>query len=228
MSADLTLFDSPRVLVRSAPVSDACVDELSAAERAAVESVSDKRRREFATARALARGALAELGVEGFDLLNGPDRAPIWPEGIAGSISHCDTCAFVAVGHRDSIGTIGIDVEHRTILKRQLWRMTMRDEEVAWLDARPQAERGWLALAIFSAKEALYKAQYPRSEEYMGFMALRVELEPEGPHHGGVRCVFQEEVGPFPHGFVAHGRYGRLDSGEVVSAVRVPDDPASG
>lgn len=221
-----TLFDDPRILVRSAPVDDTCVAELSEAERAAVAKVSPKRLREFATARALARGALTELGVERFDLLNGPDRAPIWPAGIAGSISHCDTRAFVAVGRREAIGTVGVDVEHRAALKRDLWRMTMREEEVAWLDARPGGERGWLALAMFSVKEALYKAQYPRSEQYMGFMALRVELEPAGSHTGAVRCVFQEDVGPFPRGFVARGRYTRLDTGEVVTAVRMPDGSA--
>lgn len=217
------LFGEPRVRVLGAPVSEARLGELTDPERRAVAEASPKRRREYATARALAREALAELGVTGFDLLNGPDRAPIWPEGIAGSISHCDTRAFVAVGRRAEIGTVGIDVEHRAALKRELWRMTMLPEEIDWLDARPTDERGSLALALFSAKEALYKAQYPRSEQFMGFMALRVELSPDRGGGGSLRCVFRKAVGPFPEGFVARGRYARLEGGETISGVRIPD-----
>ena len=225
MAEDLaSLFDDPRVRVRSAVVRPERIEGLTEAERGAVIKASAKRQREFATGRALAREGLRELGIEGFDLVNGPDRAPIWPEGVAGSISHCDTRAFVALGRRHEIGTVGIDVEHRAALKRELWRMTMLAEEIAWLDARPEAERGRLALALFSVKEALYKAQYPRSEQFMGFMALKVELAPEPGDavRGAVRCVFQQDVGPFARGFVAEGRYLRIESGEIVSGVRIP------
>ncbi len=219
----VALFPGAPVIVRSAPVDDGLVARLTEAERGVVAKASPKRQREFATARALAKDALRELGVPGCDLLNGPDRAPIWPDGIAGSISHCDTRAFVAIGKRPQIGTVGVDVEHRAFLKPELWRLTLLPEEIAWLEARPVAERSRLALTMFTAKEALYKAQYPRSETYMGFMALRVELAPREPDHGEVRCVFQQEVGPFPEGFVAHGRFARLPTGELVAGVRMPE-----
>ena len=211
------LFGDAPVLVRSAPVDLARYERLSAPEQAAVSQASVKRQREYATARDLARGALRELGVDAFDLLNGDDRAPIWPAGIVGSISHCDTRAFVALGRAAEVGSVGIDVEHRTELKRDLWRMTLLPEEIAWLNTQASAGRGRLALAMFTAKEALYKAQYPRSTEYMGFMALRVELRGRE-----LICTFQSEVGPFEKGFVARGRFVEVPSGELVAGVRIP------
>ncbi len=218
------LFD-PRVVVRTAPIDAVNVARLSPREAAAVERAGAKRKQEYATGRVLARAALAELGIEGFELLNGEDRCPLWPEGIAGTVSHSATRAVVAVGRQHEVGTLGVDIEHRSVLERRLWGMTLLPEEVAYLEARREAEQGGLALVLFSFKEALYKAQYPRSREYMGFSALRVELTPDelAPlKSGAARCVFQRAVGPFPLGYVACGRYGRAASGEIVSAVTLP------
>ncbi|MBN1173619.1 MAG: 4'-phosphopantetheinyl transferase, partial [Micromonosporaceae bacterium] len=49
-----------------------------------------RRRAEFTTGRHCARLALASLGVEPAAILAGPDRAPRWPAGIVGTITHCD------------------------------------------------------------------------------------------------------------------------------------------
>jgi 4'-phosphopantetheinyl transferase EntD len=233
------LFDDPRVVVRSAPVDPSHVSRLGAREAAAIERAVDKRKREYATGRALARDALAALGVQGFELLNGEDRCPIWPEGVAGTVSHSDMSAVVAVGRLEDVGTLGVDVEHRARLDEGLWRHTMLPAEIAWLEERDAPLRGGLALAIFSLKEALYKAQYPRSREYMAFADLQVELasvelapaplasaRPAAlaalgsvafAPWGEARCVFQRQVGPFPRGFVARGRIVRLPPREVGS-----------
>src|SRR3569623_1114660 len=47
-----------------------------------------KRRVEFAAGRACARRALTRLGIRDFVLKNGAARAPRWPRGVVGSISH--------------------------------------------------------------------------------------------------------------------------------------------
>lgn len=212
------LFDDDRVVVLTAPIEDAAVAALSDAEAAAIPRARDKRRREYATGRMLAREGLERhFGVRDFDLLDGEDRAPIWPEGVAGSISHCDTRAWVALAPRE-YGTVGIDGEHRRELKRELWRHTMLPREIEALEALDASVRGRRALAQFSAKEALYKAQYPRSERFMGFMALHVAIEGER-----VVCTFEERVDPYPVGFVAHGRWRITDSGEVLTAVWIPE-----
>lgn len=223
------LFDVPDVVVLTSEVSEEALARITEREAALVAKAVDKRKREFATARALAREALARFGHAEVEVLSAPDRAPIWPAGIAGSISHCDTRAVVAIARRERSGTVGVDVEHRDELKRELWKTVFLEREIAYLDrafAEP-ARRGRFALALFSAKEALYKAQYPWSETFMGFHDLLVELEPSGEDAsvGTLRCIFQKDVPPFARGTIALGRYA-LDAfapgEEVVTAVRIP------
>lgn len=225
LGADVAgLFDEGSIVVLSAENTDAALAGITEAEAALVARAVDKRKREFATARVLAREALARIGRDATEILNAPDRAPIWPEGIAGSISHCDTRAVVAMGHRGQVGTVGIDVEHRDELKRDLWKSVFGPTEIARLDAGwDRAERGRIALALFSAKEALYKAQYAWTAKYMGFHELEVELEPLSGAHGTLACTFRNDVGRFARGTVVRGRY-RLDAfpgGEVITAVRI-------
>ncbi len=210
------LFDDPEVVVLAAPVSESAVASLTPREAAAIPKAREKRRREYASGRALARDGLERFfGLREFDLLNAEDRAPIWPKGIAGSLSHCDTRAWVALVDRRR-GTVGIDGEHRTELKRDLWHLTMLDAEIEALEATDEAIRGQRALVMFSAKEALYKAQYPRSREFMGFMALHVAVEEDE-----LICTFQKAVGPYPKGFVARGRWCITEAGEVLTGVQI-------
>jgi 4'-phosphopantetheinyl transferase EntD len=226
------LLDPSVVVSLSAPVEDRWIHELTEAEHGLVARSIDKRKREFATGRRLARTALATLGIGEVELLNGPDRAPRWPVGVHGSISHCDRRAVVAVTRAEH-GTLGVDVEHRDELKRELWKTVFLPREIAELDAHFDATmRGRMALVLFSAKESLYKAQYPRTTTYMGFHELHVALEPDprDTEAGALVCTFQNDVGPneagvrFARGHVARGRY-RLDAfttGEVVTSVFIP------
>ena len=210
------LFDDPRVYVLTSTVGDTAIASLSEREAAAMTNVSDKRRREFSTTRALAREGLERFfDVRGFDLLNGENRCPIWPQGLEGSISHSDTRAWVALVDA-AFGTIGIDGEGRDELRRDLWHLTLLDEEMAYLETLDASVRGRRALTLFSAKEALYKAQYPRSGSFMSYTSLRVDLREAGL----LSCTFQEAVGPFSKGFVSRGRW--LEENEVVTAVWIP------
>jgi enterobactin synthetase component D / holo-[acyl-carrier protein] synthase len=214
------LFDDSRVHVLTSAVRDAAIASLSKKEAAALDNVADKRKREFATARALAREGLESFfNVHSFDLLNAEDRSPIWPQGIEGSISHSDTRAWVALVDA-SFGTIGIDGEARDELKPELWHLTLLDEEIAYLQTLDASVRSRIALTMFSAKEALYKAQYPRSGSMMSLMSVRVGFDAPG----SLCCTFREAVGPFPNGFVVRGRW--LEEEELVTAVWIPDDRA--
>jgi 4'-phosphopantetheinyl transferase EntD len=208
------LFDAWPVHVLTGDVSDAALGSISAAEAAAISDVSHKRRREFAAARALAREGLERyFDIRGFDLLNAEDRSPIWPSGVAGSISHSDNRAWVALSGA-SFGTIGIDGEERNELSEALWHLTLRTEETAYLEKLDPAVRGRRALIIFSAKESLYKAQYPWSGACMDYMAANVGLD----ESGSLTCTFLERVGPFPSGYVVNGRW-RDDDESIVTAV---------
>lgn len=212
------------IVVVSAQNSDAALALVREDEAALVARAIAKRRREFATGRALARVALARLGGPEVAIPSAPDRAPVWPEGFAGSISHCDTRAVVAVTRRP-LGTVGVDVEHRDVLKPELWPSVFLATEVERLEARWSAERrGRMALVLFSAKESLYKAQYPWTGAYMGFSELEVDVVEESSERGSVRCTFRRDVGRFARGTVVEGRYdlGAFAPGvELVTAVTI-------
>lgn len=211
------LFDASVVLL-SAPVSEDAVASLRPEEAALVATSRDKRKNEFATGRALAHAALAKLGERSSAILNDDERAPIWPAGVRGSITHCDTRALVAVCHA-AAGSVGIDVEHRAELKPHLWESVFLPAEIADLDRTPSDLRGRMALVLFSAKEALYKAQFPISRTYMGFRALRVEAM-----GGELMCTWQLDVPHFPRGAIARGRYllQAPPTGEVLTGVHIP------
>lgn len=55
---------------------------------------------EFVTGRACARRALARLGVEPVPVPSGDRGEPFWPDGIVGSITHCDEYRACAAARR--------------------------------------------------------------------------------------------------------------------------------
>ena len=129
-------------------------------------------------------------------------------------------------------GTVGVDVEHRDELKRDLWKTVFLPREIDALDAAfDMPMRGRMALVLFSAKEALYKAQYPRTTTFMGFHELHVAISPDPrePTRGTLRCTFQNDVGAldrdgFARASVAHGRF-QLEAApgaEVLTSVLIP------
>jgi 4'-phosphopantetheinyl transferase EntD len=222
------LFDDERVIVLAAEPTDAAIAELAKCEAEQIADAGEKRKRQFATGRALARRALARLGFFGVSVPSDSARAPIWPSGVTGSLSHCETRVVVAVGWSAEVGSLGIDVEHREGLRRDLWRMVLLAEEIEALerDLTDPRVRGQMALVLFSAKEALYKAQHPISRAFMGFKALHVAFEPTDAGGGALRCTFRTDVPPFAEGTVVRGRY-RLDAfapgREIVTAVWIAE-----
>ncbi|MDJ0865453.1 MAG: 4'-phosphopantetheinyl transferase superfamily protein [Myxococcota bacterium] len=173
--------------VRSAfcPVSDATADLLPA-ERVLVAAAVRARRAEFAAGRRLARALLSGLGIDGFALLAGPDRAPRWPAGIVGSISHADGHCAAVVAPRSAAAGLGVDLETAEPLEPELWPSVCTPRERSTLRGLAPAERGRRAKLIFSAKEAAYKCLYPTTRVPLGFQDLETRFEASGRF--AVRC----------------------------------------
>jgi len=74
------------------------------------------------------------------------------------------------------------------------------------------AEPGLMGKILFSAKESVYKCQYPITTTFLGFHAVEVELD-----DGAFRAVFQQEAGEFRPGDVMSGRY-LVEEGLVATA----------
>ena len=98
------------VLVDEIDPREVSPDVLLPAEAAQVATAVAKRRREFAAGRYLARKLLSRLDLpQDTPLLNGEDRAPVWPEGVAGTISHTRHRAAVAVARSPAVLSLGCD-----------------------------------------------------------------------------------------------------------------------
>ena len=80
-------------------------------EAAAVQHAVEKRRREFAVGRMLARAALAAIGDPPSAIPTGNHREPVWPAGIVGSITHCAGYCAAAVARDAMVVALGIDAE---------------------------------------------------------------------------------------------------------------------
>jgi 4'-phosphopantetheinyl transferase EntD len=166
---------------------DPPVVDLFPEERALIAlATSDERRREFATVRMCARTALARLRVAPVRVLprGGVEawarHAPSWPDGIVGSMTHCQGYRAAAVARDDVLASLGIDAEPHAPLpagviggvalpdeRRHLARLARSHPQVAW-------ER-----VLFSAKESVYKAWFPLTGRWLGFLDCAVAPDPD-------------------------------------------------
>ncbi len=146
-------------------------------ERALVACAVEKRRREFAAGRACAHRAMAQLGVEPTPVLVGPNREPLWPDSLVGSITHCEGYVAAAVAPRSSLFTIGIDAEPNEPLADEVLALVASGPEARMiaeqLDRRPDLR--WDRL-LFSAKEAVYKAWFPVMKQWLDFDQAEIEF----------------------------------------------------
>ena len=156
---------------------------LFASEEPLVAQAVEKRKWEFRAGRHCARHALGELGLAESAILSGPDRAPLWPPGSVGSITHTGAggraYAAAVVARASEVRALGVDAELAEPLPDDLMPRVLTPSEQAFVDALDARERGLLAMLHFSAKEAFYKCQYPLTQRFLGFQEVEVEFELE-------------------------------------------------
>lgn len=158
---------------------DVPVDALHPDEQACVSRAVEKRRREFAMGRHAAHRLLGLLGRDEGPILPGPDRAPAWPGGVVGSISHGAGVAAAMVALETDHRGVGLDLEADTPLETGLWPRICTDDERAMLDALDPNDAGRHGKVVFSAKESVFKAVYPASGVYLYFHDCRIALAPD-------------------------------------------------
>lgn len=149
-------------------------------EEAAILSPAavEKRRREFATGRTLARRALQRLGVAPVAIRVGAKRQPLWPEGVIGSITHCRGYCAAAVAFAADLCSIGIDAEVHDRLPGDVISHVTRPEERAWIESRAGDSIFWDRL-FFSAKESVFKAWFPLMGRWLAFDDASLEIDVE-------------------------------------------------
>jgi 4'-phosphopantetheinyl transferase EntD len=153
---------------------------LALEEAQQIQSSVEKRRREYTSGRLLARSLLSNIGIDNFKLINSPNRTPKWPEGVHGSITHCDTLCVVAISNNHIITGIGIDVEPAEPLPQDAEKFVMLADEYSSIKKLPAALQSLATRLIFSTKEATYKAVYPRLQLFLDFSDVHVEIHEAG------------------------------------------------
>ena len=186
-------------------------------EALAVTRAVRKRLEEFAAGRACARRALECLGVKQFPLRVGPDREPLWPPGITGSITHTRGFCAAAIARSELAGSLGIDAELRDAVHRRLWRSIATEEECARLAALPEREAGEAASLLFSAKESFFKCQYPITRQWLNFRDVSVSIEPGALRIRPQRALELESHAPAPWA----GRYAHCGT-LILTAMSLP------
>lgn len=134
----------------------------------------DKRRAEFLAGRALAHRALDALGHPHVQIPIGPNRAPIWPKGIQGAISHTnDWCAVILTNQPDLYLGVDVEVNLTQDAMKSVSRVVLNQDEESTISNADIPRNAALA-AAFSGKETLYKGLYPLVGKFFGFDAARL------------------------------------------------------
>jgi 4'-phosphopantetheinyl transferase EntD len=199
----------PEMVVVTETREDRLDADLHPVERAVLGRAVERRRREFVTGRACARQALRALGAPVAAIGAGANGEPLWPDGVVGSITHCDGFRAAAVAWAADFAALGIDAEPDAPLPDGVF------EDIAHGAERAAPERGRL---LFSAKEAVYKAWCPLTGRWLGFedaevtftdAGFRARLHVPGPVVDGVALT------------ELHGRWA-VEDGVLCTAVVVP------
>lgn len=139
----------------------------------------DVRRADFLAGRMLLKCAQNRLGLANQQIKIGPHRAPVWPDDCRGSVTHSHgrvACLLTA-----SVNShLGIDLEKiasENALKA-LRQQVLNDAERTLVSSAKDWQPDVLATLVFSAKETLFKALYPKVQSYFGFDAANIYASP--------------------------------------------------
>ncbi|AKJ09463.1 4'-phosphopantetheinyl transferase [Streptomyces incarnatus] len=195
-------------------------------EEALVARSVAKRRREFTAARGCARRAMEKLGVPAQPILRAERGAPRWPDGLIGSMTHCDGYCAAALARAADLASLGIDAEPHGRLPDGVGASVFLPAEAERLDrlAGQRPDVHWDRI-LFSAKESVYKAWFPLVRSWLDFTEADITLDPGpgGEPHGTLRAQLLVP-GPRVGGRrlqVFDGRWAVRD-GVVATAVVVP------
>jgi 4'-phosphopantetheinyl transferase EntD len=170
----------PAGVAASAGAIDDAAGTLAPVEVPATARMSARRLQEFSAGRGHARIALEQLGLRSPGVAVGAGRAPVWPAGFVGSISHAGDLVLAVAAPSTAIRGIGVDLERAVPLDADLIRRVCRPEEVARLGA--SAATGDRAKLVFSAKESVYKCVAPLSGAFLEFEDVEILFDTGEDH----------------------------------------------
>ena len=197
------------------PVAAAVLARLDPAEAAHARTLRGRRQIEWTGGRLALRAAARAAGLALPAVLPGARGEPLLPPAVQASISHKRAMALALVGTGPAC--LGLDVEEPEPARPAIASRVLRDEELAAVEALPEAERWPAILRRFAAKEAIYKALHPHVRRYVAFSEASVSLEPPG----AILHLAHGE-GPFAVALDLRVRSGLLLAAVRIAALDVP------
>jgi 4'-phosphopantetheinyl transferase EntD len=179
----------------------------------------EKRQRSFTAVRACARRALAKLGIPPAPILHGEHGCPTWPDGIVGSMTHCDGYCAAAVARSTEMTALGIDAEPHHPLPEGVLDVIAHPEELShFADLRITTPQICWDRLLFSAKESTYKAWFPQTHCWLNFEEAVVTADPTA------RTFTARLLVPAPKrlGSLLQGRW-TVRNGFVVTTIVAPE-----
>jgi len=133
--------------------------------------------------------------------------APLWPEGLVGSITHTDDFASAAVALTSDAIAVGIDTERIMLesLARNVGRIVAWPAEVAHARAARLSRLEALTL-VFSAKESIFKCLHPMVGCYFDFHDVRI-VGVDGDERTFTARIVRTLSEAFPAQTVLQGRF---------------------
>ena len=158
-----------------------------------LENAADKRQIDYLSGRYCVKKIYEYLGLDLPLPAIDEDKGPVWPKGYQGSISHTEGFATAVVSEVSDI-VVGVDLETVTERIKNLKKHICVDmAEFICLKKVILLSDEEILTIIFSAKESLFKALYPKVNKFFGFKAARVVSSSEG---NSIKIILQEDLYP--------------------------------
>lgn len=141
----------------------------------ALRHATQKRQREFLAGRWCAMQALQGLGAGSTHVAVADDRAPIWPDGVIGSITHTGDFAAAAVAWAADVAGLGINSEQiiDPAAAGDIADICMVNEAMLFKVAQGRSFCEFCTF-VFSAKEAVFKCLFPHTRKFLEFSDVRI------------------------------------------------------
>ena len=178
-----------------------------------------KRRNEFVTVRYCARQALGDLGLPPVPILKGDKGEPCWPDGVVGSLTHCEGFRGAVVGRASDVRSVGIDAEPHAVLPKGVLDAISLPAERSELATLPGGAH-WDRI-LFCAKEATYKTWFPLTHRWLGFEDAHISFTVDGSGSAGgfeSRILIDPRAESGPPLTSLSGRWS-VDDGLVLTAI---------
>lgn len=185
--------------------------ELPAEEQALVARAVPKRQSDFGDSRWCAHRAVQNLGYTDGVILRGERGMPVFPDGVAGSITHTQGFRAALVASAQQWRSVGIDAERHRPLPPGILEVIANEHERAQLDRLAPLHADTL---LFSIKETTYKTWFPVARTFLDFTDAEVTVHPDGRFESHILVAD-------PPVEVIHGRWVVHDS-LVVTFAGIP------